>query len=54
MKHSMPLQPSRLGLLALPGDNYTYYEGFLGDYITPPSPAEKAEGEAALLAFARG
>ena len=39
---------------ALPGQRFTYCETFLADRITPPSAEEKAEGLAALEAYARG
>lgn len=39
---------------ASPGKSLVYFTGFLADYVTPPSPAEKLEGEAALQAYADG
>ena len=37
---------------AKPGDTYIYYRGFLAGNVDKPSTHEKAEGEAALQAFA--
>jgi hypothetical protein len=40
--------------VAQAGESFVYHTGFLADRIKPPSPADKAEADAALLAFSRG
>ena len=39
---------------ARPGEQFVYYGGILADRFKPPSPAEKAEADAALNAYGMG
>ena len=39
---------------AIPGETFVYYRWFLADNVDKSSGHEKAEGEAALAAFAAG